>query len=107
MGVCDERKGVSPPQEGSPATSHPGPGGEEVDHSLDQARALPPPGHGVGVSGVINPAVVLVGGHDTCRKRKGTLHPAAQPRFGMALCPSSGRWLGKENPPVTSRLPTG
>ena len=65
---------------------------------FNKACALPPLGHGVGVNRVINPVMILIWGHDTWRKRKGTLHTAAHPRFGMALCPSSGKRHEKGNP---------
>lgn len=65
---------------------------EEMSQCFNKACALPPLGHGVGVNRVINLVMILIWGHDTWRKRKGTLDTAANPRFGMALCPSSGRW---------------
>lgn len=63
-----------------------------MSQCFNKACALPPLGHGVGVNRVINLVMILIWGHDTWRKRKGTLDTAANPRFGMALCPSSGRW---------------
>lgn len=49
----------------------PGRAEERWGQCFSEAQALPPLGHGVGVGRVINPAVMLVGGHDTWRKRKG------------------------------------
>lgn len=78
------------------------PGGRAESQAMlpSVIQALPAPGHGVGVSRVIDLAVVLVWGHDTCGHRGGLCTPA-HPGAAVALGPSSGTWSG--DPPGSQR----
>lgn len=68
-----------------PRCSHPGRRKEEPGQRSRGARALPPLGHGVGVSGVVNVAVVLVRGHHIWGEQR-------EPRSGL----TTGEVLGEE-----------
>lgn len=55
--------------------------------SQESFQTLPAPRHGIGVSGVIHLAVVLVWGHDTWRDMRGHLAPQHTPGLPWLWAP--------------------
>lgn len=72
---------------------------EKRDGPVLQGVRLPPLGHGVGVNRVINPAMVLIGGHDTWRKRKGHFTPQHARGLPWLCALPQGSGTRKGNPP--------